>query len=113
MNQLGAVFSPLDAVTALTASPFYNFTFRLQAMTIPVMPTPSTLKYNSFIEPTHQQTNPNEVLDTKFDSERFGRTGLAELGLLSGSEGGSNLKYSRFSDSLIDYDYRTGNYFGR
>ena len=113
MNQLNILFSPLDAVTAVTASPLYNLTYRLQSMTIPVIPSPSTLNYNSFTEPMYQRANVIAALNTKFDSERFGHTGLAELGLLSGSEGGANLKYSRFSDSLIDYDYRTGNYFGR
>lgn len=53
------------------------------------------------------------MLSTQFGSEGLRRTGLAELGQLSGSEEGFGGRYSRFMDASIDYAYRSGNYFGR
>lgn len=111
--QSGTALSSLEVLSTLTTHPLYNLSYRLQSLSTPTLPVSHALSYTFYLNTSSTQNEPKAGMGTKFDSERFGHTGIEELALSSGSEGGFNSKYSRFADSLIDYDYRTGNYFGR
>lgn len=98
-------------------SPLYNTFYRLQFSLSPLAPN-GTVFGSDFIAnapylPIEVPARNMSGIEVQYDSERLGRTGLAELGMFSGSEEGCGSRYSRFMDPSIDYAYRSGNYFGR
>lgn len=104
----------LDMPLHLTTTASYNFSYRLQSLTVPALALNGADANMLGLQLTTAPANFNQTsLLTQFDSERLRRTGLTELGQLSGSESGAGGRYSRFMDASIDYAYRSGNYFGR